>query len=158
MSVIGRIRSALPSGSKLITKGLGLAALGMVAYDSHYVGKLQSDLYASEKDAASTAYYFNNSRYVTDMRKSTEAIKNASYTMELDQTYKRFFNEGIGYIKGFASMLVNNVIPLGLGLGALFGGKVASKGSAIGLAVYGAYKFIKNFFGLGTPPGLKFDQ
>ena len=157
MRVIGRIRSVLPSTSSLLTKGLGLAALGMVAHDSHYVGKLQSDLYASEKDAASTAYYFNNSRYVSDMRKSTEAIKNLSYTMELDQTYKRFFNEGIGYIKGFGSMLVNNVVPLGLGLGAVFGGKVAGKASAIGLAVYGAYKFIKNFFGFGTPPGLKFD-
>ena len=157
VSVLSRIKSAFPSASKVITKGAGLAALGIVLNDSHYLGKMQSDLYSSEKDARSTAYYLNNSMYLSDMSKFSEKIKNWSYTTELDQTYKRFFNEPIGYIKGFVSMLVQNVIPLGLSMGALFGGKITSKASAIGLGIYGVYKFVKNFFGWGTPPGWKLD-
>lgn len=155
MSVIGRIRSVFPSTSSIVTKGLGLAALGVVLKDSHYLGKVQADLYASKKDADSATYFLNNSMYLSDMRKSSEAIKDTAYTMELDQTYKRFFNEGIGYIKGFFSMLVSNVIPLGLGIGAVFGGKAASKMSAVGIAAYAIYRVIRSAFGIGVPNGLK---
>lgn len=157
MAILNRIRSVLPSATSLITKGVGLAALGVVAYDANYVGKIQSDLYASKKDAQSTAYYLNNSMYMPNMSKFTEKVKNWSLSWELDQTYKRFFNEGIGYIKGFAGSLINAVVPLGLGIGALFGGKTLGRGSAIGLAIYGAYKFVRNFFGIGTPNTLKID-
>lgn len=157
MAILSRIRSVLPSATTLITKGVGLAALGIVAYDANYVGKIHSDLYASSKDAKSTAYYLNNSMYMSNMSKFTEKIKNWSFTTELDQTYKRFFNEGIGYIKGFTGSLVNSVIPFALGIGALIGNKTIAKGSAIGLGIYGAYKFVRNFFGIGTPNTLKID-
>ena len=158
MSILTRIRSVLPSATSIITKGAGLTALGIVAYDANYLGKVQADLYSSTRDAKSTAYYLNNSMYLNNMSKFTEKIKNLSFTTELDQTYKRFFNEGIGYIKGFGGMLLNSIIPLGLGLGALLGKKPVAKGCTIGLAAYGTYKFIKNFFGIGTPNNLKIDM
>ena len=143
--------------SNIIIRGAGLAALGMVLSDAHYIGKMRSDLYSSEKDAASTLYYLNNSMYLTSGSKTQEKIKNLSFTTELDQTYKRFFNEGIGYIKGFGSMLGTHIVPLVLGAGALAGGKNLSRISAGGLGVYAGYQFIKNFFGFGTPQGIKFD-
>lgn len=157
MSILPRIRSAIPSVSSLITKGAGLATLGIVAYDANYLGKVQSDLYASTHDAKSTAYYLNNSMYLSNMNKFTEKIKDLSFTTELDQTYKRFFNEGIGYVKGFGTMLIDRVIPLGLGFGALFAKKAIAKGCTAGLALYWGVKFVKNFFGLGTPNTLKID-
>ena len=157
MAILNRIRSVIPSVSTLVTKGAGLAALGIVAYDANYLGKMQSDLYASSKDAKSTAYYLNNAMYMPDMSKFTEKIKNWSFSWELDQTYKRFFNEGIGYVKGFAESLANSIIPFGLGLGALLCKKPIAKGCTIGLGIYAAVKFIKNFFGLGTPNTLKID-
>ena len=157
MAILSRIRSVLPSATSVITKGAGLAALGIVAYDANYVGKIQSDLYASKKDAQSAAYYLNNSMYMPNMSKFTEKIKNWSLSWELDQTYKRFFNEGIGYIKGFTGSLVNAVVPFALGIGAFFGGKTVAKASTAGLAIYGAYKFVRNFFGIGTPNTLKID-
>ena len=140
----------LEKASKLVVRGVGLAALGLVGYDAHYIGKIQADTYASERDANSGLYYLNNTLYSTNMSKVEEGIKMGSYSMELDQGWKRFFNEGIGYVKGFTSMLVNHVVPLGLGIGALCG----SKFSAIGLGIVGAYKFVKNFFGFGVPNGL----
>lgn len=150
MSVISSIKRFIP---KPLT-AVGLAALGYVAYDAHYAGKIQSDLYASEKDAGYCTYFLNNAMYNDSMSKVQDAIKDASFTTELDSSWKRFFNEGIGYVKGFGSMLVDHIVPLGLGLGATFGKGLLKKASAIGIAAYGGYIFLKNFFGIGTPPGL----
>ncbi len=155
MKIFGNISRAMKrvNAGKILTKGVGIAALGLVGYDAHYNGKLQADLYASEKDAKSTAFYLNNSMYSTNMSKIQEAVRDASYTMELDSGWKRFFNKGIGYIKGFTSMLVDHVVPFGLGVGALLTKGKTSKLFAGGLCVYGAYEFVKNFFGWGTPGG-----
>lgn len=154
MKILNTIRRTIKHPGNLITKGIGLAALGCVGYDAHYVGKIQSDLYASEKDAENAKYYLNNSLYSTNMSKIQEGIKDASYTMELDCGWKRFINSGIGYIKGFCSMLVSHVVPFALGLGALLTKGKVSKICAGGLGIYAAYEVAKNFFGLGTPKGL----
>ncbi len=154
MKIFNHIRKAIKGNTgKYLAKSAGVAALGCVAYDAHYIGKLQADIYASEKDAKAAAYYLNNSMYSTNMSKIQEGIKDASYKMELDQGYKRFFNSGIGYLKGFGSMLVSHVVPLGLGLGALLAKGKLSKGFAGALGIYAAYEFMKNFFGFGTPGG-----
>lgn len=154
MRILSTIRRSIKSPGNMITKGIGLAALGCVGYDAHYVGKIQSDLYASERDATNAAYYLNNSMYSTNMSKIQEGIKDASYTMELDCGWKRFINSGIGYIKGFSSMLVSHVVPFGLGLGALLAKGKTSKICAGGLGIYACYEVLKNFFGWGTPNGL----
>lgn len=152
---IGHIaKKVLPKNpAKWVTKGIGAVALGAVAYDAHYLGKIQADLYSSEKDAASTGYYLNNSLYSTNMSKIQEGIKDASYEMELDCGWKRFINEGVGYVKGFTSMLVSHIVPFGLGLGALLSKGLPSKICAGGLGIYAGYEFVKNFFGWGTPAG-----
>ena len=155
MKIFGNLVNTLKNNSgRIITGAVGLAGLGYVGYDSHYIGKMQADLYASEHDASSTAYYLNNDMYSTNMSKTQDKIRNVSYEMELDQGWKRFFNTGIGYIKGFTSMLVAHVVPLVLSLGALFARGNASKICAGGLGVYGIYEVVKNFFGFGTPGGL----
>lgn len=154
MRIIHNISTALKGNpGKYLTKGVGLAALGLVGYDAHNIGKMQADLYASEKDALATSYYLNNTLYSNNMSAIRDSIKNSAYEMELDQGWRRFFNLGIGYVKGFTSMLVSHVVPLGLGAGALFAkGKIA-KFSAAALGIYGLCKFTKDFFGLGSPRG-----
>lgn len=132
-------------------KWVGLATLGMVGYDAHHIAKIESDLYASDHDADAALYYLNNDLYSNSMSKVQDGVKGMAYNMELNSSWRRFFNEGIGYCKGFTSMLVNHAVPLLGGIGALFGGKKVSKYSAIGLAIYGGYEFIKNFFGIGVP-------
>lgn len=155
MKVISNIRRAITKNSgKILTRGAGLAALGLVAYDAHYVGKIQSDLYASERDAAATKYFLNNSMYLNNMSKLEENIRDTAYTMELDSTWRRFINSGIGYIKGFTSTLIDRVVPFGLGLGALFAKGKAAKICAGGLGIYAGYELLKNFFGIGTPKGM----
>lgn len=155
MKIFNNIRRVISNNTgKMLTKGVGVAALGLVGYDAHKVAQLQSDYYASSRDADSCAYYLNNSMYSTNMSMVQQGIKDAAYTMELDNGWKRFINTGIGYVKGFTSMLVDHVVPFGLGLGALFAKGKAAKICAGGLGIYAGYEFLKNFFGLGAPKGL----
>jgi len=46
-------------------------------------------------------------------------------------------------------MLIDSVIPLGLGAGALFGKGLVGKGSAIGLGIYAGITFVKDVLGFG---------
>lgn len=141
------------NAGKYLRKGMGIAALGLVGYESHYIGKIQADRYATEKDALATDHYLNNTMYNNTLSPLKQGIKQTAYEMEMDQGWRRFFNLGIGYVKGFCSMLVSNVIPLGLGIATLFTKGKASKISAIALGVYAAGVAIKNFFGIGVPRG-----
>ena len=154
MSISSIITSIKNNPSKLITGAIGLAGLAVVGYDAHNVGKIQSDLYASERDARATTYFLNNDMYLSSMSRSQEKIKDLSFRYELGQNWRRVINVPIGYVKGFFTMLVSHVVPLALSLGALFGKGGVAKGSALGLGIYGAYHFIKNFFGIGTPGSL----
>lgn len=138
---------------KYIAKGLGVTTLALVVRDSHKIGKLQGDKYATERDAYHAVDYLNNSLYNPSMSATTDGVKNMAYRMELDQTWRRFFNLGIGYVKGFGSMLVSEVVPFGLGLGALLTKGLPAKICAGGAVIYGAAKFIRNFFGCGVPKG-----
>lgn len=152
MKIFHNIASTLKGNTgKYLTKGVGVAALGLVGYDAHNIGKMQADIYASEQDAKATSYYLNNAMYATNMSSVRAGVKNASYEMELDQGWRRFFNLGIGYVKGFTSMLISHVIPLGLGLGALLAKGKAAKICAGSFGIYALGKVVKDFFGIGVP-------
>ena len=147
------IRTALTSikgnFTKYLAKGTGIAALGIVAYDSHIVGKLQSDVYSKSRDAKASIRAFDNTQYLTSPSVTTSNLKKGVFKWEIDNTLRTFVNSAIGYFKGFGSMLVDSVVPLGLGLGALLGKGKWSKGSAIGLGIYGVVKIFKDVLGFG---------
>lgn len=134
---------------KYICKGAGVAALAMVGYDSHVMGKLQADVDAKSKDADACYDYFNNTQYLSTPSQTISNAKNGVYKLELDNNYRTFFNSGFGYVKGALSTMVSHVIPFGLGLGALLGKGMVSKGSAIGLGAYGIITLFKDVLGFG---------
>lgn len=134
---------------KYLTKGAGAAALGVVAYDAHIIGKIQSDTYAKSKDADACAKTFNNTQYLSSPSSTTAVLKDKVNEFEMDSNFRHFINSGFGYFKGFGSMLVDSVVPLGLGIGALFAKGNWAKGSAIGLGVYAVVKFVKDVLGFG---------
>ncbi len=143
------IRTAKTNFIKYLPKAVGLGALGVVAYDAHIIGKLQSDVYSKSKDADACAGTFNNTQYLSSPSMTTSKLKNSVNRIEMESNSRHFFNSAIGYFKGFGSMLVDSVVPLGLGLGALFAKGNWAKGSAIGLGVYAGFKFIKDVLGFG---------
>lgn len=143
------IRTAKTNFVKYLPKAVGLGALGVVAYDSHIIGKLQADMYSKSKDADACAETFNNTQYLSSPSMTTSKLKNGVNRFEMESNSRHFVNSAIGYFKGFGSMLVSSVVPLGLGLGALFGKGNWAKGSAIGLGIYAGFKFFKDVLGFG---------
>lgn len=137
------------SFTKYLAKGVGIAALGVTAYDAHVIGKIQADVYAKGKDADACLDSFSNTQYLADPSVTTSALKKGVFNLEVESNVRHFVNSAIGYFKGFGSMLVNGVVPFGLGLGALLGKNKVSKGCAIGLGIYGVVKLFKDVLGFG---------
>ena len=92
---------------------------------------------------------YSNTQYLTSPSITNSNLKKQVFGFEVEGNFRHFVNSAIGYFKGFGSMLVDSVIPLGLGLGAVFGKGKWSKGSAIGLGIYGGIKFFKDVLGFG---------
>lgn len=149
MSIGNVLTSAKRNISKYIIKGAGIAALGVVGYDAHVIGKLQSDVYSKTADANACMSRFSNTQYLSSPSVTTANLKDAVFDLEVKDNTRHFINSAIGYFKGFGSMLVDGVVPFGLGLGALLGKGVWAKGSAIGLGVYGVVKLFKDVLGFG---------
>ncbi len=101
------------------------------------------------RDADACAGRFSNTQYLSTPSNTTSKLKRGVFNFEVENNTRHFINSAIGYFKGFGSMLVNSVVPLGLGLGALFGKGKWAKGSAIGLGIYAGVKFFKDVLGFG---------
>lgn len=132
-----------------LAKGTGIAALALVAKDAHVIGKLQADTFAQSRDANAVEKTFNNTLYLSSPSMTQDAMKKGVFRWETENNFRNFFNSGIGYFKGFGSMLVNQVVPFTLGLTALIGKGKWSKGGAIGLGAYALISFLKDGLGLG---------
>lgn len=65
MSISTALSSVKNNFSKYVIKGAGVAALGVIGYDAHVLGKLQSDVYPKSKDADACMYAYSNTQYLT---------------------------------------------------------------------------------------------
>lgn len=147
MSIMSKIGANAP---KLIAKGIGLASLGIIGYDAHVVGKLQSEVTAKTADANASADYFNNTMYLDTPSTTKAKLSKAVFNMELEQNWRSFWNSGTGYSKGFGSMIVSNAIPFAFAMGALLAkSTVGSWIGAAGSLMYGMYIFTKDVLGCG---------
>lgn len=145
---IGNIFSK-PNIIKYLTKGAGIAALGIVGYDAHIIGRLQADSYSKRKDADACMETYSNTQYLSSPSSTTANMKKVVNKFEMDSNFRHFVNSAIGYFRGVGTMLINAVIPFALGLGATFGKGIAAKGSAIGLGIYAGIKLFKDVLGFG---------
>lgn len=146
MSITSSIKNTIV---KYGPKALGIGALGVIGYDAHVIGKIQSDTYSKTKDADAMAAAYNNTRVLAGPSQTTAKLKDSVYKLEADNNLRHFINSGIGYIRGFGSMLIDGAVPLTLGLGGLLGKGIIAKGSAIGLGIYAVVKFFKDVLGFG---------
>ncbi len=146
MNIVNAIKS---NCGKYLAKGTGAVALYLVARDAHTYGKIQADINMKSKDAKAAQYFLNNTLTVDKPSMSKINLQNWVYKFELSNQLRGFINSAIGYFKGLGTMLTSDIIPLGLGLGALLSKNKLAKGSAIGLLAYGTYSFIKDGLGIG---------
>lgn len=147
MSIVKAIKS---NYGKYIARGVGAAALYFVAKDAHAFAKTQADADVKTKDAKAVQHYLMNTMTLDKPSVTKEKMQDAVFRFELNENYRGFFNAIVGYFKGFGAMLVSNVIPLGLGLTALFAkNKSLAKAGAWGLAGVGLITFLKDGLGIG---------
>ena len=149
MSISTALSSVKNNFIKYLPKGVGVTALGIVAYDAHVLGKLQSDVYSKSRDADACVGAYSNTQYLASPSITTSNLKKGVFNLEVENNFRHFVNSGIGYFKGFGTMLVDSVVPFGLGLGALLGKVWVAKGSAIGLGAYAGIKLFKDVLGFG---------
>ena len=149
------IGATLKSGfGKAVIKGVGAAGGFFACRDAHAMGKYNADANAKTKISKNTEDLFVNSTFLDSPSLTDAKLKKSVLNWQLDEGLQEFVYSATGYVKGFFKMLSDKIVPFTLGLGALLGGKKIGKGSAIGLAVYGAYKFITVGLGIGRKTDL----
>ncbi len=140
---------------KYLAKTAGAGALGMIAYDAHILGLLQSDSYSKTKDAEACIEKATNTMYLSQPSAINANLKKKVFHLEQQQNWRSFINSTVGYFKGVGLSLVSNVIPLGLGLMTILASKkpVVKTGGWL-LAAYGAVSVLKDVLGFGQPKDL----
>lgn len=136
--------------ANVLTKGLGYGALGLVAYDAHTYGKIESSAHKKHVKTESIEESFMH-----DMKQETPSIvesklKHTVFDFKLNENVSGFFTSITGYFNGFGKMLVHNVVPLTLAAGTVLSPKgLLSKAFGAGLLVYGGIYFAQNVLGFG---------
>jgi len=149
MSIGSAIRSTAISG---LVKATGAAAIVASAYDSHVYGKHQANQNVQQNEADRVTDSFQNTMYQESPSAVMSGVKKKIFNFQMEHSFMQPIDSVIGYIKGFGSMLLTNIVPLILGGLALFGkGKAIPRTSALGLVLYGGYQILREGFGLGRP-------
>lgn len=140
---------------KYIAKAVGIGTLGMIGYDAHIVGLLQSDMYSKNKDAEACIERATNTMYLSKPSAINANLKKNVFHMEQEQNWRSFINSTVGYLKGLGSSMVSNVIPLGLGLLTVISSKnsIVKTGGWL-LGAYGGFSLLKDVLGFGQPKDL----
>ena len=154
MSIIGKMGSGFGT---VLTRGIGLTTVGMVAYDAHVIGKLDADTLSISNESRRLVNAANDRMYLTSPSTTMGKIKNGIFDFQMNNSFLMPFEAAVGYFKGLCKSCLMDIIPLGMGMLALLGNKAIAKTSALGLALYGGYKFLTDGFGIGRPDKVKKD-
>lgn len=132
-----------------LTKSVGVAGLGLIAYDAHHAGKIYAPMYEKNHKAEQLS-----ERYLDELKLDSpsvvkEATKKRIFRFFIDENISGFFTTIGGYCKGFGSMLVDNIAPLALAGGTFIGKGIFSKLCGAGLLAYGGIFLLQEFFGIG---------
>lgn len=150
MSIISAIKTA--DYGKFISRGIGAAALYFVARDAHVYGKIQADANMKTKNAEMSDYFLTNTMTLDKPSITKRNLQDEIFKYDLSHNIGGFVNSFIGYFKGLFDSLTSDVVPLGLGMAAVLAkgkGLPFAKASAAGLAVLGAFSFVKDGLGVG---------
>ena len=160
--------------TNVLTKTTGVVGLGLIGYDSHVAGKINSSSYQKQCMANSVTSAYENTMKSDNPSVLQSKVKTAYFNYKLEDNLSSFFTGIGGYAKGFGSMLVGNIVPLTLSLGAVLTSpkifikkgvtqshvalkSFVSKACAVGLLAYGGIFLIQNVLGIGKPKHLSKD-
>lgn len=134
----------------ILTKTVGAAGLGLVLYDAHHAGKIQSPIAEMRGKSSSLAHHYMEDMKLESPSRVRKAAKEGIFRYNLDENLTGFFHSTGGYMEGFTSMIITNAVPLALSVGTLIGGKgLFSKACGAGLLAYGGIFLLQEAFGFG---------
>ena len=145
------------SVSGVIAKGIGAVGLGLVLYDAHTLGKIESASNQKRSAANMIAGPFANTMMQDSASILESRAKKGFSNFMMEENMSTFFTGIGGYFKGVGSMLVSHIVPLGLSIGALATPRnsLASKVFGFGLLAYGGMFMLHDVMGIGKPNELK---
>lgn len=142
MAVSGKITNYL-------AKAVGIGGLALVGYESHSYGKLQATNFAKNvKTDTLTKHLIEDTKLDTPSA-VRNGFKKQIFNFHMEEGFSDFFTNIAGYAKGFSTMLVSNVIPLGLSAATVMTKGLASKMFGAGLVAYGGIYLLQEIFGIG---------
>ena len=148
-----------PSALKYGIKTAGAAGIGVVLIDAHKAGRHKANVKANKANADAANYWLENSRNMAQPSYVNAKLKDKIFKLETRNNLRGFISAGIGYVQGFASSLVNDIVPLGVSIAALATkSKIGQYISGGALALYGAYAFTKNVLGFGVSDDISFEK
>ncbi len=143
----------------LASKALGVMTAGIIAYDAHKSGTINGTMTAKKNVANTMVDHYVQSNNISKLSTIEANSKKAWFRFVMDNNIKEFFDATVGYIGGFVSNVVDNVVPAALATGTLVcGAKKAPKVGklcGLGLLLYGAKYMLFNVMSLGKRDYLK---
>ena len=131
-------------------KAAGAVGVGICAYDAHKKGVRNAKTHSNKKKLEALDYYYNNSRNLPKGSYFNSNLKEKILDLEYKNDFRRFINKPVGYVKGFANMMIHDAVPWALSIATLATKGVAAKVSGAALAAYSVYAFAKNILGIGV--------
>lgn len=136
------------SVGNFLAKGAGALGLGIVLYDAHTIGKVEAA--SNQKRAAANlvtkpvmGMLSQNSPSIVEAR-----AKKTYANYMLDEDTSGIFTGFSGYMKGLTKVMVSDVVPLGLSIGALATKGWISKGFGLGLLAFGGIFVLRDVMGV----------
>ncbi len=140
----------------VISKAIGLTAAGMLLYDAASEGAHVSKRDQVRITANTLPDAYVNSNRMDKYSRVGNKLKKEFFNWRLSNGIPEFFAGIGGFFKGTLESLANNVLPVGLTVGALMF-KKAGRVCAAGLALCGIKYFVNDVMGVGKPKLLKDD-
>ena len=128
-----------------LSKGVGLAGLCIIAYDSHNAAKDYAGMYGRHKSTENLEKMYVDTLSLQTRSVVKDKAKKSLFNFALDQNIDKTYFSISGYMKSMCASLVYNVIPLGLSAMALMTKGAVSKLSALGTVIYGALNLLGEY-------------
>lgn len=134
--------------SGILTQAVGIIGLGLVGYDSHKTAMFNSAMTTKEAKSNSLTRNYMEDLSIDSPSVVKQRVREGLFRFNLEENVSGFFTSIFGYVKGFVTMVMHNIIPTALALGALIKNP-ASKLCAAGLVLFGGMCLFQEIFGTG---------
>ncbi len=136
-------------------KIVGAATAGLVLYDAHKNGTIKGTMDSKLNTANSMVDHYIQSNI---MEKSSTVEMNAKkgfFRFVMDNNLRESINATCGYVSGFLSSCVTDIIPAALATVAMLSNNKIGKFCGLGLVAYGAKYLLYDIMTVGKRDYLK---